>query len=193
VWQFNQQQEAARQEQQQAAWRLHQQQEAARQLSALKELERQEKERQEQERIARMKSLGDILVLTSKEFEELTGKILEANGFHDVQIVGGSGDLGVDIFALDQFGYKHAVQCKRYAPGNVVGSKTIQTFFGMMFHHQVLKGIFVTTSTFSRPAIDLANQRDIQLIDGNQLIGLIKKLQHNSPLNPTIKIPDKNQ
>ena len=193
TWQFNQQQEEARQQQQQAAWRLYQQQEAARQLFAQQEWERQEKERQEQERIARMKSLGDILVLTPKEFEELTGKILEANGFHDVQIVGGSGDLGIDIFAWDQFGYKHAVQCKRYAPGNTVGSPTIQTFFGMMFHHQVQKGIFVTTSTFSRPAIDLAIQRDIQLIDGNQLIELLERLQQSSPLNSSLKIADKNQ
>jgi restriction endonuclease Mrr len=192
VRQFNQQQEAARQQQQQAAWRLHQQQEVAKQLHALQELERQEKERQEQERIARMKSLGDILVLTPKEFEELTGKILEANGFHDIQIVGGSGDLGIDIFAWDQFGYKHAVQCKRYAPGNTVGSPAIQTFFGMMFHHQVQKGIFVTTSTFSRPAIDLATQRDIQLIDGNQLIEILERLQQSSQLNSSIIISDKN-
>ena len=129
-----------------------------------------------------MKSLGDILALTPKEFEDLTGKILEVNGFHDVQIVGGSGDLGVDIFAWDQFGYKHGVQCKRYAPGNTVGSQAIQTFIGMMlFHHQVQKGIFVTTSTFSRPAIDLAAQHDIQLIDGNELIELLKRLQHITP------------
>jgi restriction endonuclease Mrr len=169
------------QQQQQAAWQFNQQQKAARQLYAQQEWERQEKERQEQERIARMKSLGDILVLTPGEFEKLTGKILEANGFHDVQIVGGSGDLGIDIFALDQYGNKHAVQCKRYAPGNTVGSPAIQTFFGMMIHHQVQKGIFVTTSTFSRPAIDLATQRDIQLIDGDQLIRLLQGLQQSSP------------
>jgi restriction endonuclease Mrr len=193
-------------QQQQAEWQFHQQQEAARQFYVQQEWERQKWERQEKEaqdllaeidaeeerdrqeiesyekeRIARMKSLGDILVLTPKEFEELTGRILEANGFHDVQIVGGSGDLGVDLFAWDQLGYKYAVQCKRYAPGNTVGSLAIQTFFGMMFHHQVHKGIFVTTSSFSQPAIDLANQRDIQLIDGNQLIDLIKNLQQSLP------------
>lgn len=177
----NQRQAWIVQQQQQAAWQFNQQQEAARQLYAQQEWERQERERQEKERIAQMKSLGDILVLTPGEFEKLTGKVLEANGFHDIQIVGGSGDLGVDIFAWDQLGYKYAVQCKRYAPGNTVGSPTIQTFFGMMFHHQVHKGIFVTTSTFSRPAIDLAAQRDIQLIDGNQMIGLLHRLQQITP------------
>jgi len=179
--QITQRQAWQMQQQQQAAWQFNQQQEAARQLYAQQEWERQEKERQEQERIARMKSLGDILVLTPGEFEKLTGKILEANGFHSVQIVGGSGDLGIDIFALDQLGNKHAVQCKRYAPGHTVGSPAIQTFFGMMIHHQVQKGIFVTTSTFSRPAIDLATQRDIQLIDGDQIIGLLQGFQQRLP------------
>src|SRR6266566_1427509 len=55
------------QQQQQAVWQFNQQQETAKQLYALQELERQEKERQEQERIARMKSLGDILILTPQE------------------------------------------------------------------------------------------------------------------------------
>jgi restriction system protein len=137
------------------------------------------RERQERERIARMKSLGDILVLTPRQFEELTGKILATIGFHSVQIVGGSGDLGVDIFACDRYGNKYAVQCKRYAPGNTVGSPAIQTFFGMMVHHQVEKGIFVTTSTFSRPAVDLAAQRKIRLINGESLIELLQGLQSN--------------
>jgi restriction endonuclease Mrr len=63
----------------------------------------------------------------------------------------------------------------------------------MMIHHQAQKGIFVTTSTFSRPAIDLATQRDIQLIDGNQLVGLLQSLQQSSPINSSIEIADKNQ
>jgi restriction system protein len=177
VWQFHQQQEAAIQFQQKWERQQREEQDFLAELRAEEERDRQEIERYEKERIARMKSLGDILVLTPKEFEELTGRILEANGFHDVQIVGGSGDLGVDLFAWDQVGYKYAVQCKRYAPGNTVGSPAIQTFFGMMFHHQVHKGIFVTTSSFSQPAVDLANQRDIRLINGNQLIDLMKNLQ----------------
>src|SRR5947209_8554138 len=79
------------------------------------ERERIEREKQEQEKLARLQSLGDILVLTPKEFEELTGKILEQNGLHDVRHVGGSGDLGVDLIGLDRHGNQVIVQCKRYA------------------------------------------------------------------------------
>jgi restriction endonuclease Mrr len=161
------------QQQQYAQWQ-HQQQQIQWQQQ---EWERKEQERQEREKIARLHSLGDILTLSPKEFEVLTGKILEASGYHDIQVVGGSGDLGVDIFALDQYGNKVAVQCKRYAPGNSVGSPAIQTFFGMMIHHEAQIGVFVTTSTFSQPATFLAAQRGIRLIDGNQFISLLQGLQ----------------
>lgn len=138
---------------------------------------KQRREQRERERIARLQTLGDILTLTPLEFEQLTGKILTSWGYHKVQIVGGSGDLGVDVIAYDQQRNKIAVQCKRYAPGNSVGSPAIQTFFGMMVHHQAQRGLFVTTSTFTQPAINLANARGIMLIDGNRLVGIVQGIQ----------------
>jgi len=150
-----------------------QQQEYARQ-----EQERIEQERQEQERIARLRSLGDILILTPKEFEELTGKILTQNGLRNVRHVGGSGDLGVDLIGLDAQGNQTIVQCKRYAPGNAVGSRDLQNFIGMMnVHHKAEKGIFVTTSRFTQPATDLAEAHNIQLIDGDRLVKLLQTIQ----------------
>ena len=167
------------QQQQQAAWQRQQQQAQWQQ----RERERQERERQEQEKIARMKSLGDLLVLTPKEFELLTGKLLQQNGICNVQHVGGSGDLGVDLMGFDPNGNQIVVQCKRYAPGNSVGSPDIQKFIGMMHvHHQAQKGIFVTTSTFTQPAIDLAAKHNILLIDGDRLIKLLQGLQQKTPL-----------
>jgi restriction endonuclease Mrr len=166
------------QQQQQAAWQQQQQQIQWQQ----REWERQESERREREKIARMKSLGDVLVLTPREFEQLTGRILQQYGILNVQHTGGSGDLGVDLVGYDGNGNQIVVQCKRYAPGNSVGSPDIQKFIGMMHvHYQVQKGIFVTTSTFTQPAIDLANKHNIILIDGNRLIGLLPGLQQNMP------------
>lgn len=108
----------------------------------------------------------------------MTAKILEANGFRNVQVVGGSGDLGADIIALDTNGNSVIVQCKRYAPGNTMGSPEIQKFIGMMHvHHRVQKGIFVTTTSFSQPAIDLASKHDILLMDGNRLVRLLEAMK----------------
>jgi restriction system protein len=45
------------------------------------------------------------------------------------------------------------VQCKRYTPGNHIGSRTMQTFIGMAYvHHKADRAIFVTTSTYTDEA-----------------------------------------
>jgi restriction endonuclease Mrr len=172
-----QQQEYARQQQERAQ---QQQQEYVRQQQeyARQQWERIEQERQEREKIARLRSLGDILVLTPREFEELVGKLLTYNGLQNVRHIGGSGDLGVDLTALDTHGNTVIVQCKRYAPGNSVGSRDIQSFIGMMnVHYKAEKGIFVTTTRFTQPASDLAEAHDILLIDGDRLVKLLQSMQ----------------
>jgi restriction system protein len=61
------------------------------------------------------------------------------------------------------------VQCKRYAPDNLVGSPVIQSFIGMVkIHHKADLGIFVTTSGYTLPAMNLAKEHAdyLRLIDG---------------------------
>ncbi len=121
-------------------------------------------------------TLGELLMLTPSEFEVAVAQLLQKLGYSNVQVVGGAGDLGVDIVCWDDQSQKIVVQCKRYAPGRRVGSPDLQSFLGMMtIHHQAHSGIFVTTSTFSQPALDLAGQHPVTLIDGNQLTQLLHK------------------
>ncbi len=184
AWLIWQQQQAALQQQQQQQEAALQQQILARQQWEQMERERQEQEgqererrerKQERERLARLKTLIDILTLSPKDFEIFTGKILEGIGCHDVRHVGGSGDLGADLTALDPNGNSIVVQCKRYAPGHAIGSPEIQKFIGMLtVYHKADKGIFVTTSTFTQPAIDLAKAYSILLIDGDNLVEMLQ-------------------
>ena len=51
--------------------------------------------------------------MNPKEFEYTTAEILRRLGYKDVKVIGGSGDLGVDILAYKD-GKKVAVQCKKY-------------------------------------------------------------------------------
>jgi restriction endonuclease Mrr len=148
---------------------------------------RQERAHQENERLVRMNRLGDLLALTPRQFEELIGKLLEASGYQNVRRVGGSGDLGVDLVAYDTQGSYIVVQCKRYNPGKSVSSPDLQKFIGMMvLHHKADKGIFVTTSSFTRPAIDLAQQQSIQLVDGVQLVQWVQNFKAYYLLNTQI-------
>jgi restriction system protein len=120
---------------------------------------------------ARDAQLGQILDLSPRDFEEFTRRLLSDHGFRDLRLVGGSGDLGVDIVGRDQAGRSVAVQCKRYSPTQRIGSPAIQTFIGMQkIHHGADLGIFVTTSDYTPDAHKLAAQHGIWLVDGNALV-----------------------
>ena len=91
--------------------------------------------------------------------------------------LGQSGDDGVDgVIDQDPLGVDQIfVQAKRYAEGNNIGAGAIRDFFGALSLKKAQKGIFVTTSAFSQPAIDTARglRSRIVLIDGQQLARLM--------------------
>ena len=95
--------------------------------------------------------------------------------------IGQSGDDGVDgVIDQDPLGVDQIyVQAKRYADGNLVGSGAIREFFGSLSLKKAQKGIFVTTSGFSRNAVETARQigARIVLIDAQQLGRLM--VRHN--------------
>jgi restriction system protein len=125
----------------------------------------------------RAKTFGELLALTPSQFEAAVGDLLHDLGYHEVKRVGRSGDLAADLRCRDRQGRSVIVQCKRYAPGARVGSRDIQSFIGMVaVHHQADRGIFVTTSAFTQPAIDLAQRHDITLIDGEELVRLVEQV-----------------
>ncbi len=113
--------------------------------------------------------LDHVLALSPTEFEHAVTRLLPLLGYNAAKRTGGAGDLGVDIVCYDRHGGLVAVQCKRYSPGKKVTSPDIQTFFGMMVKHAARQGIYVTTSTFTRGAFDLAADRDIRAIDGAEV------------------------
>jgi restriction system protein len=113
-------------------------------------------------------------------FENLVVELLVAMGYggsHEdaARVVGGTGDGGVDgIIKEDRLGFDSIyVQAKRWeAP---VGRPTVQQFAGALQGHRARKGVVITTSTFTREAVDYAAglQSTIVLVDGPQLAGLM--------------------
>lgn len=122
----------------------------------------------------RVETLGELLALTPAQFEEAIAQSLRDRGYRNVERCGRAGDLGVDITCRDPSGERLAVQCKRYGPGSFVGSRDLQLFIGMITtHHVVDRGVYVTTSGFTKPAQALAEQHGIKLIDGRQLTRIL--------------------
>ncbi|MHA1972501.1 MAG: restriction endonuclease [Candidatus Hodarchaeales archaeon] len=113
--------------------------------------------------------------MSDRVFEEQIADLLRSMGYLDVRRVGGTADRGVDVegYREDEFGHKtkYIVQCKFYdtAP---VSSPDIQKFAGALTIHGAERGIFFTSSTFTREAIDIAKDNPITLIDGEKLAEL---------------------
>lgn len=112
-------------------------------------------------------------------FEGLVLQLLHAMGYgtsrSDLQRVGGSGDGGIDgIISLDKLGLEKVyVQAKRWQ--NNVGRPDVQGFFGALAGRRAKKGVFITTSGFTREARDFAESvsDSIVLVDGQQLTTLM--------------------
>jgi hypothetical protein len=113
--------------------------------------------------------LNYLCRLSPADFEHALARLIPHLGYGNVRHTGGAGDLGVDIVCADAYGGLVAVQCKRYAQGNKITSPDIQHFFAMIVHHGARHGIYVTTSSFTKSALDLAAARDITAIDGVRL------------------------
>jgi len=109
-------------------------------------------------------------------FEQLVVDLLVAMGYggsrRDAgQAIGGSGDGGIDgIIKEDRLGLDFVyLQAKRW--DGTVSRPTIQGFAGSLEGQQARKGVFITTSRFSKDAEDYVKQieKRIVLIDGEQL------------------------
>lgn len=101
------------------------------------------------------------------------------NGEDAGRAIGQSGDDGVDgVIDQDALGVDQIyIQAKRYASDNTVGPAAIRDFFGALSLKKAQKGIFITTSSFTKSAIDTANQIGgrIVLIDAKRLGELLLK------------------
>ncbi len=114
--------------------------------------------------------LAQLASLSPETFEEFVGELFEAMGY-DVEVVGGTGDAGVDL-ALRRDGLVAIVQCK-YHKRSVVGSPDLQRFLGAIRHAHAHKGFFVTTSSFSLAAEKFAADHPIELVDGPRIVELV--------------------
>jgi restriction system protein len=125
--------------------------------------------------------LQQVKELTDTFFERLVVQLLVAMGYggsiEDAgRAVGKSGDGGIDgVIKEDKLGLDVVViQAKRWTT-NQVGRPDVQSFAGSMEAYRANKGVFITTSTFSKPAIDYVGQiqRKIVLVDGPTLANLM--------------------
>lgn len=119
--------------------------------------------------------LDKVMILSPAMFEQLVVDLMVAMGYGDketARVTQYSHDGGIDgIIYEDKLGLdKIYIQAKHWT--NLVGSPDVQQFSGALAGKKATKGIFITTSKFSKGAVNfvetVSNQKII-LIDGEQL------------------------
>lgn len=124
--------------------------------------------------------LDRVLEQSPEFFEQLVLDVLHAMGYGGrrddaAERLGKSGDEGVDgVIREDRLGLDLIyVQAKRWQ--NVVGRPEIQKFFGALHGKRATKGVFITTSTFSKEAVEYADgvTPRVILVDGKELAQLM--------------------
>lgn len=122
--------------------------------------------------------LNKVITLSPGFFERLVVELLVKMGYGGSikdagRAIGKSGDEGIDgTIKEDKLGLDIIyIQAKRWQPGNVVGRPELQKFVGALAGQGAKKGIFITTSTFTKDALEYVpkNETKIVLIDGQLL------------------------
>lgn len=128
--------------------------------------------------------LTTILGKKPQEFERLVVKLLQAMGYggeikNSGMVTKLSNDGGIDgVIKEDILGFNHiSIQAKRYALDNNVGRNEVQSFVGAVAGTPSKKGVFITTSDFTKGAMEyvesLNGSPTIILINGHQLTDYI--------------------
>ena len=124
--------------------------------------------------------LGFVKQSSPRFFEKLVVELLLSMGYGGSrkdagQAIGQSGDGGIDgIIKEDKLGLDVIyIQAKRWE--NVVGSKEIRNFVGSLVGQKANKGVFITTSGFTKDALEYVKTitHKVILIDGEMLTQLM--------------------
>lgn len=125
--------------------------------------------------------LEQVKQQTPRFFELLVVQLMQAMGYggwseNAGQATQYSNDAGVDgIINEDPLGLDTIyLQAKRYTE-NAVGRPEVQAFVGALEMKRAKKGVFITTSRFSREALEYVNliEKRVVLIDGQRLAELM--------------------
>ncbi|BBH22492.1 hypothetical protein Back11_38370 [Paenibacillus baekrokdamisoli] len=116
--------------------------------------------------------IKEIDEMDGRQFEHYLGHLFKAHGYA-VEVTRASGDYGADL-VLTKAAKKIVVQAKRYSKS--VGLKSVQEVKASIAHYKAAEGWVVANRDFTDEAYSLAKSNDIILINREQLIEMILKL-----------------
>ena len=119
-----------------------------------------------------------------REFEMLVGEFFRRRGFSVNETGGGGADGGVDL-VVTHGSDRYLVQCKQWK-ARQVGVEIIRELYGVMAARGAAGGYVVTSGVFTDEAQRFAEECDIELIEGDQLVEMISTVRPASPKEDSV-------
>jgi restriction system protein len=120
-------------------------------------------------------SLESLCATSWKDFEYLVAEAYRRQGFDVDYSLGEGSDGGVDL-VLRKDGRKVLVQCKQWKTFSV-GRPVVQQMFGIMTAERADEVILITSGRFTNDAREFAHGKPVRLVDGAQLLELVRTVQ----------------
>jgi len=141
--------------------------------------------------VAQSKATDALDGMSWREFEMLVGEAFRLQGFQVVETGGGGADGGVDL-VLTRAGKngseKFLVQCKQWRAFKV-SVDVVRELYGVMAARGATGGFVVTSGRFTPEAISFADGRNVTLVDGSKLYGLIRQASAQTSLQRPAATP----
>jgi restriction system protein len=118
--------------------------------------------------------------LTWSQFERLIGEFYRRKGASVTSRGGPMADGGVDLNLTYATGERLIVQCKHWK-NRGVGVKPLRELWGVMDDEKADGAIFVTSGPFTAEALAFARGKQLELIDGARLRGMIAEVKGTQP------------
>lgn len=145
--------------------------------------------------LKKQKGTDSIKALNWKEFEELVAEAYRKQGYSVSENETLGPDGGVDL-VLYKNRNKFLVQCKQWRTAKV-GVKVVREMYGLMHAKNANGAIIITTGIFTQEARNFAEDKTIDLVEGDQVAKLVENSQKkNSPrvapthINQPVKLYD---
>lgn len=139
--------------------------------------------------VARSQATDALDGMSWREFEMLVGEGFRLQGYQVVETGGAGADGGVDLVLTKpgkSGGEKFLVQCKQWRAYKV-GVDVVRELYGVMAAKGATGGFVVTSGRFTDEAINFASGRNVTLVDGPKLHGLLRQAQAGAERSPAQK------
>lgn len=142
---------------------------------------------EDKEVLGGLKAEQNLASMDWQDFEHLCRELFErlfASSGAIVKVTQASRDMGVDAVVHNAdpiLGGKIVIQAKRYV--NTVDVSAVRDLWGTVNHEGAMKGILVTTSQYGPDSYSFIQNKPLQLINGNELLGLLEQYGYKFRIN----------